>query len=76
MAVAKPVAVPRRKPDLIALADNARDAGQWERAAHLYKEALHDDPQNPPIWVQYGHALKEAGALRDPEKVSQAETAY
>jgi len=26
--------------------------------------------------VQYGHALKESGALRDPDMLAQAETAY
>ena len=59
-----------RKPSPITLADRARNSGQWELAANLYKEALDRNPENPAIWVQYGHALKEAGHLR------QAETAY
>jgi GT2 family glycosyltransferase len=66
----------RRKEDMIILADRARDARQWEIAAQLYKEALDRDPRNPPIWVQYGHALKEWGELREPGKLAQAETAY
>jgi O-antigen biosynthesis protein len=66
----------RRKPDVVTLADRARDAGQWELAAQLYRQALDRDPRNPPIWVQYGHALKESGELRDPEKLAQAEVAY
>src|SRR6516164_11463620 len=66
----------RRTADLITLADHARDARQWERAAQLYRKALDRDPSNPPIWVQYGHALKESGELRDPEKLAQAELAY
>jgi len=67
----------RPKPSvIITLADRARDAGHWEVAAQLYRKALDRDPRNPPIWVQYGHALKEAGGLRDPEKLAQAELAY
>jgi tetratricopeptide (TPR) repeat protein len=48
----------------------------WGLAAQLYRKALDRDPRDLPIWVQYGHALKEAGELRDPEKLAQAETAY
>jgi Tfp pilus assembly protein PilF len=66
----------RRKPDFITLADRARDARQWERAAQFYRKALDRNPRNPPIWVQYGHALKESGELRDPDKLAQAEAAY
>ena len=81
MASHRIVDLPRRglmrlKPSVIALADRARDAGQWELAARLYRKALHRNPRNPPIWVQYGHALKEAGELRDPDKLAQAEVAY
>ena len=66
----------RDKLDVVTLADRARDAGQWELAAQLYKQALDRDRRNPPIWVQYGHALKEFGGLRDPDKLAQAEIAY
>ena len=66
----------RRKPDFITLADRARDARQWELAAQLYRKALDRNPRNAAIWVQYGHALKESGELRDPEKLAQAEAAY
>jgi ADP-heptose:LPS heptosyltransferase/GT2 family glycosyltransferase len=66
----------RRKSSLLSLADRARDAGQWELAARLYRQSLDRDPQDPPIWVQYGHALKEWGQLRDPDKLAQAELAY
>ena len=66
----------RRKSDFSTLADRARDAGQWERAAQLYRKALNRNPRNRPIWVQYGHALKESGELRDPDKLAQAELAY
>jgi lipopolysaccharide biosynthesis protein/GT2 family glycosyltransferase len=66
----------RRKLSAAALADQARDRGQWEVAAELYRKALNRNPRNPPIWVQYGHALKESGERRDPDKLAQAESAY
>jgi glycosyltransferase involved in cell wall biosynthesis len=63
------IALPRlrQKPSLITLADRARDAGDWEAAARLYRKALARNPRNPPIWVQYGHALKESGRLGEAE---------
>src|SRR5271165_1485058 len=66
----------RRKTDFLALADRARDGRQWELAAQLYRKALDRNRRNPPIWVQYGHALKESGELKDPGKLAQAELAY
>jgi tetratricopeptide (TPR) repeat protein len=60
----------RARPSLITLADRARDAGEWEQAALHYRKALHRNPRNSPIWVQYGHALKETG------RVAEAEEAY
>jgi SAM-dependent methyltransferase len=66
----------RLKPGLITLADRARNARQWEHAARLYRKALDRNPRNAAIWVQYGHALKESGELRDPDMLAQAETAY
>jgi hypothetical protein len=48
----------------------------WEVAAQLYHKALDRYPRNSGIWVQYGQALKEAGELRDPDKLAQAEAAY
>jgi lipopolysaccharide biosynthesis protein/tetratricopeptide (TPR) repeat protein len=66
----------RRKRSVLHRADSARDTRQWERAAQLYRKALARNPRNPPIWVQYGHALKESGDLRDPDKLAQAEIAY
>jgi lipopolysaccharide biosynthesis protein len=58
----------RVKPSAITLADRARDTGQWEVAAEYYRGALQRKPENPPIWVQYGHVLKEAGHLAEAEK--------
>ena len=65
-----------RKRYIIAVANRAREAGEWGRAAQLYRKALDRDSHDPPIWVQYGHALKESGARRDPDKLAQAEAAY
>jgi tetratricopeptide (TPR) repeat protein len=66
----------RTAADFVTAADHARDAGQWELATQLYRKALDRSPDDPPIWVQYGHALKESGGLRDPDKLAQAEAAY
>jgi hypothetical protein len=60
----------RGRPSSITLADRARDAGQWELAARHYREALARNPHNPPIWVQYGHVMKQWG------HVAEAECAY
>ena len=54
----------------ISLADRARDRRDWVSAARHYRTALDREPDNPPIWVQYGHALKESG------NVLEAENAY
>jgi hypothetical protein len=59
-----------REPSVVARADRAREAGQWQVAAGLYHIVLDRNPRNPPIWIQYGHALKECGDL------AQAENAY
>jgi predicted Zn-dependent protease len=59
-----------RRPTIITRADRARAAGEWQLAAGLYRIALERTPNNPPIWIQYGHALKESGRL------AEAETAY
>ena len=66
---------PRSEPKnigerLVFRADRARDSRDWIAAAQYYREALDEEPVNAPIWVQYGHALKEAG------DVGAAESAY
>src|ERR1700730_9748430 len=66
----------RIKPSVITLADRARDAGQWEIAVEYYRVALRRKPENPPIWVQYGHVLKEAGDLAEAEKAYRTALAY
>jgi Glycosyltransferase family 9 (heptosyltransferase)/Tetratricopeptide repeat len=66
----------RRKREAVLFADRARDAGQWDLAARFYRKALNRNPLSSSIWVQYGHALKESGGLRDPDKLTRAEFAY
>jgi tetratricopeptide (TPR) repeat protein len=51
----------------ISRADRARDSRDWVSAAEYYRKALDHKPDNPPIWVQYGHALKESGNLGEAE---------
>src|SRR5437868_1730918 len=65
-----------KKPSVISLADRARDLGQWEVAVRYYKIALHRNPQNPPIWVQYGHVLKESGQLAEAERAYRTAIGY
>ena len=55
---------------LVADADSARDTNDWHKASRLYKGALELVPEDPTIWVQYGHALKESG------QIGAAEAAY
>jgi tetratricopeptide (TPR) repeat protein len=66
----------RAKPSVITLADRARDTRQWELAGGYYRDALRRKPENPPIWVQYGHVLKEAGHLREAETAYRRAIAY
>jgi SAM-dependent methyltransferase len=60
----------RRKKSAVLRADRAREARQWERAARLYLDALEQGPDDRALWVEAGHALKEAG------KYSEAKVAY
>jgi len=63
-----PLAIPApAEKASIARADRARDARDWAAAARYYRKALDQNPDNPPIWVQYGHALKESGSLAEAE---------
>ena len=47
--------------------DEARDARRWRDAAAAYQRYLALRPDDAPIWVQLGHALKESGDLADAE---------
>jgi glycosyltransferase involved in cell wall biosynthesis/tetratricopeptide (TPR) repeat protein len=52
---------------VVQAADVARDMHQWQTAAKNYRAALDIEPDNAPILVQYGHALKESGDVRSAE---------
>jgi hypothetical protein len=51
-------------------ANRARDAREWELAARFYVDELYRNVYDPALWVQLGHALREAG------KIPAAEIAY
>jgi glycosyltransferase involved in cell wall biosynthesis len=53
--------------ELLSKADTARDAGLWPDAARLYAETISLRPDDAPIRMQYGHALKESGELKEAE---------
>ncbi|MGH7109136.1 MAG: hypothetical protein ACREFK_01775 [Stellaceae bacterium] len=61
----------RGRGSAMQCADRARADRQWARAARFYLAALEQRaPNRPAVWVQLGHALKEAG------KTAKAEFAY
>ena len=66
----------RSKDTVIARADRAREVRQWDVAAQLYSKALDRNPRNPPILVQYGHALKESGNLGEAEAAYRRALSY
>lgn len=55
----------------LAEADRARDKKNWQLAAVEYGKSLHILPNQPPIWIQLGHARKELGDLRGSEAAYQ-----
>jgi hypothetical protein len=57
----------RRQEAPRLLADRARDDRQWELAARYYLDELTRHPTAAAIWVQLGHALKEADRTADAE---------
>jgi glycosyltransferase involved in cell wall biosynthesis len=46
----------------------ARDRKDWAEAARCYREYLRFVPKDAPIWVQFGHSLKEHGKLEEAEQ--------
>ncbi len=48
--------------------DEARGEREWKIAALAYRRYLDENPGDFAIWVQYGHALKESGSLKDAEE--------
>lgn len=57
----------RKRSELVAKADTARNAKNWRVAAGLYREVLDLLPSDADIWVQFGHMQKESGALDEAE---------
>lgn len=51
----------------VSHANLARDRCDWDRARRHYRRALKGMPNAAAMWVQYGHALKEFGHLREAE---------
>src|SRR6266851_3343975 len=64
------------RPSLITLGDRAHEARRWDVAARHYHKVLQRNPRNPPIWIQYGHALKESGNLAEAEAAYRQALAY
>ena len=50
-----------------AKGDAARDRRDWPTASKFYRKALDTDRDQPAIWVQLGHALKESGDIQGAE---------
>jgi tetratricopeptide (TPR) repeat protein len=59
---------PWRNPNHAPTADTLRDQRRWPEAAAAYRAILQNDPNQPPIWTQLGHALKESGDLPAAEQ--------
>lgn len=56
--------IPRRDALLLAQADAARDARDWEAGAGLYREFVALHPDRNGLLMQSGHCLKEMGRCR------------
>ena len=74
------LAFPNPRENFVRLAngaDRANAAKNWSEAEAGYAAALRIDPSQAPIWVQYGHALKEQARLAEAERAyRQALSAY
>ncbi len=57
----------RGRGSLMQQADAARAGRRWARAARFYLDALRHAPKWSAVWVQLGHALKEAGRRAEAE---------
>jgi tetratricopeptide (TPR) repeat protein len=55
---------------IVELADRARNQQRWHDAIQFYQAAIDGGAQNDALFVQLGHALKEAGEF------ARAQTAY
>ncbi|MEM6973282.1 MAG: tetratricopeptide repeat protein [Pseudomonadota bacterium] len=57
---------------LQARAAAAAHAGDWQKAANLYRNLLEQEPERAELQVQLGHALKESGDLEGAEAAYHA----
>jgi FkbM family methyltransferase len=58
----------RHRKTAIALARQAARQKKWELAVRHYRDAVDQAPRSAALWLQYGHALKEAGKLETSER--------
>jgi ADP-heptose:LPS heptosyltransferase len=58
----------RKNTRIVDVADAARDAGNYRKAALLYEKALRLVPDDAAIHIQCGHMFKEAGDLARAEQ--------
>lgn len=63
-----------RSPTPAAVADGARDRGEWERAARFYLDAIAWNPKAGELWRHLGAALKAAGKPSEAEFASRLAT--
>ena len=61
----------RHRKRAITLARCAARQERWELAVRYYRDAIDQAPRNAALWVQYGHALKEAGKFEASERAYQ-----
>src|SRR5205823_13212493 len=61
------IRLPGVKNTPLRRATEAAHKRECELAARYYREVLDRKPDNPPIWVQYGHALEESGHVQEAE---------
>lgn len=69
-ALDRPPATNPSAASLFQRADGCRDQRKWAEAAALYEQGLALSPGAFAMWVQFGHMLKESGAL------AKAQAAY
>lgn len=61
----------KRYYESLAKASAALDARDWDKAGRHYAEVVANEQADAAEWVQYGHALKEAGNFPGAERAYQ-----
>jgi FkbM family methyltransferase len=67
LTVWHPVSRRAGRRSAIEMARQAAVARNWELAVRYYSDAVSHAPHNAALWVQYGHALKEAKSFEAAE---------